>query len=391
MKPGALTQAARSAEARREAAPPRHEPRQSRPRRRVSGPVGGKDAARRGRSGGVTRAATTTRAASTTRAATTARAKPRVATSRTTRTPRTSPAAFYASGAPRVVAAARAAAVALPLPLPGFRRAPGPLVRPRPRPVPAPRERESQPGGLARRAGALVVSLPDHPWLDRVVRGRVWIPLLGVLLAGIVAAQVEILKLGANMGRSLEQTTTLTNANEQLRGSVAALGDDQRIERLGAAMGLVLPPPGAVGYLAAGQGDNVDAALANLHAPNSSAFVTMPAKNGALVTGPNHSTLPPSPGGPPPPTTTTSSATTSSSSTGSATSTPSSTGTTTSSTATTSSPSTTTSQTGATTAQTSATSQTSTTTPTTSSPPTQTSTDGAAAIAPSTTQSSSGG
>jgi uncharacterized membrane protein len=219
-----------------------------------------------------------------------------------------------------------------------------------------------------------------------------------VLLAGIVAAQVEILKLGASMGRSLEQTTTLTNANEQLRGSVAALGDDQRIEKLAGAMGLVLPPPGAVGYLAAGQGDNVDAALANLHAPNSSAFVTMPAKNGALVTGPDASTLPPSPGAPPPPTTTTSSATASSSSTGTATSTSSSTG------ATTSSTSTTTSQASATTSQTSTASQASTTTPTassttgsqtsgttTSSQPTQTSTDGVAAIAPSTTQSSSGG
>jgi hypothetical protein len=218
-----------------------------------------------------------------------------------------------------------------------------------------------------------------------------------VLLAGIVAAQVEILKLGASMGRSLEQTTTLTNANEQLRGSVAALGDDQRIERLGAAMGLVLPPPGAVGYLAAGPGGNVGGALANLHTPDSSAFVTMPAKNGALVTGPNASTLPPTPGAPPPPATTTSSSTATSSSTD--TTTPSSTSSsqtttatpsTSSSQTTTTTPSTSSSQTTATTPSTSS-SQTTTTTPTTSSPPTQSSTDGAAAIAPSSTQSSGGG
>jgi hypothetical protein len=282
-----------------------------------------------------------------------------------------------------MVAAARAAAVALPLPLPGFRRAPGPVVHPRPRPVPAPRERETQPGGLARRAGALVVSLPDHAWLDRVVRGRAWIPLLGVLLAGIVAAQVEILKLGASMGRSLQQTTTLTNANEQLRGSVAALADDQRIERLGGAMGLVLPPPGAVGYLAAGRGGNVGGALGNLHTPDSSAFVTMPAKNGALVTGPNASTLPPSPGAPPPPTTTTSTTTATSSTAGTATTTPSSTTTPTSASTTSQ-----TSTTAATTA-TSSTAGTATTTP--SSTSTQTPSSGAAAIAPSSTQSSSGG
>jgi hypothetical protein len=151
----------------------------------------------------------------------------------------------------------------------------------------------------------VAVALPDHPWLDRVVRGRVWIPLLGVLLAGIVAAQVEILKLGANMGRALEQTTTLTTQNEALRGSVAQLSDDQRIERLAANMGLVLPPPGAVGYLAAKPNGDVAGALANLHAPAASAFALMTAKNGAMVTGPGTSTLPPSPGAPPPPPTAT--------------------------------------------------------------------------------------
>ncbi len=218
-----------------------------------------------------------------------------------------------------MVAAARAAAVALPLPLPAFKRAPAPAFRPRPRPAPAPRD--TQPaGGLARRAGAFVVSLPDHAVLDRVVRGRAWIPLLGVLLAGIVAAQVEILKLGASMGRSLEQTSTLTNQNEQLRGSVAALADDQRIERLAGAMGMVLPPAGAVGYLAAGPDGNVAGALANLHTPDSGGFVMLTTKNGALVTGDGTSTLPPTPGAPTPPavTTPTSTATTSSATTSTA-------------------------------------------------------------------------
>jgi len=290
-----------------------------------------------------------------------------------------------------VVAAARAAAVALPLPLPGFKRAPGPVFRPRPVPDPR-RERDPRHGGLAR-AGAFVVSLPDHHWLDRVVRGRAWIPLLGVLLAGIVAAQVEILKLGASNGRSLEQTTTLTNTNEQLRGSVAALSDDQRIERLGAAMGLVLPPAGAVGYLTAGHHGNVAGALANIHTPDSSALVLMTAKNGALVTGPNASTLPPTPGAPPPPASTTSTTTPTSASTDTSTGT-----TATTSTVPTTSTSTTTSDT--TTAASTTSSQATTTAPTTTTPTTttptttatpQTSSSGAAAIAPSSTQSSSGG
>ncbi|MGO9908381.1 MAG: hypothetical protein ACLP4R_08970 [Solirubrobacteraceae bacterium] len=122
--------------------------------------------------------------------------------------------------------------------------------------------------------------------------------MLGILLAGIVATQVEILKLGASMGRAIEQTTTLTSENEQLRGSVAMLGDDQRIERLASAMGMVLPPPGAVGYLPLGPNADVSRALNNLHSPDPSAFVSLTplVGDGALVTGQGTSTLPPTDG-----------------------------------------------------------------------------------------------
>ena len=166
-------------------------------------------------------------------------------------------------------------------------------------PRPAPDTRRAKGGkpaiGIPRGIGAFVVSLPDHPWLDKVVRGRAWIPLLGVLLAGIVAAQVEILKLGANMGRSLEQTTTLTSQNELLRESVASLSDDQRIEWLATNMGMVLPPPGAVGYLGGGAG-NVNGALAGIHSPNAAGFMALAPSNGALVTGAGTSMLPTSSG-----------------------------------------------------------------------------------------------
>ncbi|MBV9414238.1 MAG: hypothetical protein JO363_04590 [Solirubrobacterales bacterium] len=287
--------------------------------------------------------------------------------------PRKAAARATASSRPptmlRLAGAARSATIALPLPLtPPFKwkRAPKPGVR---SDGPGqPRVRDIQPpAGLARRAGILAASLPGHPWLDRVVRGRAWIPLLGVLLAGIVAAQVEILKLGASMGRALEQTTTLTVQNEQLRGSVAGLADDQRIERLAAAMGLVLPPPGAVGYINAEPGGNVTRALANLRAPDAAAFVALAPANGALVTGPDTSTLPPPAGTPPP-------ATTTSGTPGAATGTTSSIGTT--------------SQT----ASTGATSQTSVTTPapatatTPSTPPTTSQAPAATSTAPQVTQ-----
>jgi hypothetical protein len=231
----------------------------------------------------VTRAVAATASATVSAAATAAAIAPRVATAaRAVTAPRPVVAPRRAT-APRAAATPRGGAIAWPLP---------PLTR---------RHRDPKPArSLPHRLGAFVVSLPDHPWLDRLVRGRAWIPVLGILLAGIVATQVEILKLGASMGRAIEQTTTLTSQNEQLRGSVAMLGDDQRIERLASAMGMVLPPPGAVGYLPAGPNADVGRALNNLHSPDPSAFVSLTplVGDGALVTGQGTSTLPPPSGEP---------------------------------------------------------------------------------------------
>jgi hypothetical protein len=174
---------------------------------------------------------------------------------------------------------ARAASIALPLrPTFGLRHR-----------VPKPAKR---PATIGERCKAFVTTLPDHHLLDRAVRGRAWIPLLGVLLVGIVAAQVEILKLGASMGRSLEQTSSMTTQNETLRASVASLSNDQRIESAAAGMGMVNPPPGSVGFLTAQPAGNADKALANLHSPDPSSFVSLTPTNGALVTGQGSSTLP---------------------------------------------------------------------------------------------------
>ena len=76
-----------------------------------------------------------------------------------------------------------------------------------------------------------------------------WIALLGVMLVGIVAMQVEVLKLGASMGRNIERATVLQGHNEALRASVAALADDQRIEALAAKQGMVMPAPSDVAFL----------------------------------------------------------------------------------------------------------------------------------------------
>ena len=148
----------------------------------------------------------------------------------------------------------------------------------------ATRPRRPRTVGARLRIGAFIRSLPDHKLLDRLIRGRWWIPVLGVMLAGIVAMQVEVLKLGASMGRSLERNSVLSAENAGLRQSVATLGDDQRIEQLAGTMGMVMPPPQAVGFLSASPGGDAGRALANIHQPSATSFLALTPTNGEIVT-----------------------------------------------------------------------------------------------------------
>jgi cell division protein FtsL len=140
-------------------------------------------------------------------------------------------------------------------------------------------------GSLPARALAFVRALPDHPLLDRMIRGRAWIAMLGVMLVGIVAMQVEVLKLGASVGRSLQEGTTLQSRNQLLRASVASLADDQRIERLAAQMGMVMPAPDAVVFLSPHSGADAQRAISNLHAPDPTTFLAALPPTGVAALG----------------------------------------------------------------------------------------------------------
>ncbi|HEY2652150.1 MAG TPA: hypothetical protein VGI50_09530 [Solirubrobacteraceae bacterium] len=165
------------------------------------------------------------------------------------------------STAPRRAHARGGAAPAVP------RRVSGPAggrVRSQPRP---------QQGATAgARALSLVRSLPDHSLVDRLVRGRAWIPVLGVLLVGIVAMQVEILKVGTSLGRSLERSTSLQSQNESLQAGVAGLAEYQRIERLATGMGMVMPSPGLLTFVAPHPRVQLSAGLNDIHAPDPTGF-----------------------------------------------------------------------------------------------------------------------
>jgi len=161
------------------------------------------------------------------------------------------------------------------------------IVRPAPR-ITRPARPVVRPQGPARRGsthtrdtGALgfVRSLPDHALTDRLVRGRAWIPVLGVLLVGIVALQVSLLRLNASMGRSIEQGTTLQTENGLLRAQVAALGNIQRIERLATGMGMVMATPEQISFLSPRSSAIPRRAIADMSTPSTS---TLAATQGAV-------------------------------------------------------------------------------------------------------------
>ena len=146
----------------------------------------------------------------------------------------------------QAVAAAPARAlpdrVPLPLPRPSApRRVSGPVRRP----LAAPR----------RRTAARVL---DAPVLERLLRGRVWIAIVGVALLGIVAMQVAILRLGASIGASVTRIQQLEQSNQSAETQIARLQPGGDVANTAAKLGMLYPPAGDLVYLNGERGTSGD-------------------------------------------------------------------------------------------------------------------------------------
>ncbi len=135
--------------------------------------------------------------------------------------------------------------------------------------------------------------LPDSSFLDRLIRSRTWIGVLGFLLIGVVALNVALLKLNASAGREASVASALRIQNAELRGRVARLSTTERIQEEGAQLGLVMPAAADVNYLSVRPGldERQAAGRAKLQPLWSGA-------NTVTAPGPDDSLLPT----PPPPT-----------------------------------------------------------------------------------------
>jgi cell division protein FtsL len=114
-------------------------------------------------------------------------------------------------------------------------------------------------------------ALPDHRWLDSLLRSRAWIWIMGIGLGGIVFMQVSLLKMNAGIGMDVQKSTELQHANAALEEQVAELSSGERIADQAGKLGLIVPNAGDVGYLTVRA--QVDAARAaqNMTAPSDAA------------------------------------------------------------------------------------------------------------------------
>jgi hypothetical protein len=144
------------------------------------------------------------------------------------------------------------------------------------------------PAGTPLRRGTTGVferlrALPETRVVDGLLRGRAWIWLIGLLLGGIVAMQVSLLKLNAGISRAVTTAATLERLNAGLEADIAKLSSGDRVEDAAAANGMVTPPAGGVEYLTARPDRDPSRAARRMTPPSDEAAAVM--ENGGREPG----------------------------------------------------------------------------------------------------------
>ena len=93
-----------------------------------------------------------------------------------------------------------------------------------------PPPRPPAPSAAARPASSSASARCPRPALvDGLLRGRAWIWLIGILLGGIVAMQVSLLKLNAGISRAVTTASTLERQNADFEAQIARLSSGERV------------------------------------------------------------------------------------------------------------------------------------------------------------------
>jgi len=178
------------------------------------------------------------------------------------------------------------------------RRQPAPAKRPTrrasgqaaPRRAPA----KPTPRRRTRKAAAGRVALPlGARMLDALLSGRAWIGLVGVLLAGIVFFNVDLLRMNREITHMADHAAQLKRENADLRKDVAGLANSERIQEAAAQLGLVLPAPAGVRYLKSNPTIDARTASKRIIAPDPSVAPDPITPEPTTITTPPTTTTPP--------------------------------------------------------------------------------------------------
>lgn len=183
---------------------------------------------------------------------------PAPAPSRTTPPRRRKPAPARPASPRTKAAPARRAAATAPARRAPARRAPA-RARPKTRTSRVAAGGQLIPIAVGRTAVAMR-QLPDSGLMVRMTRGRAWIGVLGVLLAGIVTLNVITLSFAASSGQITEQITTLEKENSVLGGREAQRYATERVRYEAAALGLTMSTTDEPQVIEAGPDDVAQAA-----------------------------------------------------------------------------------------------------------------------------------
>jgi hypothetical protein len=155
------------------------------------------------------------------------------------------------------------------------RRVSGPSRRPALAGVPT---RRGRTGAFER-----ISRIPDHRVVDRLLRGRACILLIGLMLGGIVAMQVSLLRLNSGISRAVQTQTTLERQNMALQASIAELTSSDRVSEAATALGMIEPQAGQTKYLTARPDKDPRYAAKRYRPPSEKAIAVM--QNNGIVPG----------------------------------------------------------------------------------------------------------
>ncbi len=157
------------------------------------------------------------------------------------------------------------------------RRVSGPARQPvRPQQRPAESER-----GIALGVADALRGLSSSRSLDRLIRGRSWIVLIAFALIGIVTLQLLVLKLNANIGRSLVREGQLQRENAALSIESSELAAGERVESQAGHLGMELVPEGSLRFLSIDPHADIARAAAALSKPVDSSSSSTEAAAGS--------------------------------------------------------------------------------------------------------------